>query len=124
MSPAIKTGVEGMLEIKILGMIAITSGTGFAMAQVPGVPDDFGSWSLTAILGFITICAIAAMTYMVKKIFENQAATLEQQKGHDEAVIEQTKEHAKCTAAVQELCARMNKRECLFQEFKHTPKLR
>jgi len=99
-----------MIGLKIAGTTAILS-SGGVIAQMLEVPEDFGSWSVTAILGFITLCAIGAMTYMVKKIFESQAE-------HDKVMMTVAKELSNSASAMNELNARLNKRPCLIPQDK------
>lgn len=46
--------------------VAVLSGAGMVIAQVPGVPDDFKTWPVTAILGLITLVALGCLVLVLK----------------------------------------------------------
>ena len=102
-----------MTGIKIIGATALLSGTGTVLAQTPMIPKNFEAWPLTAILGFITILAISAMMFMVKKVFEAQDKQLLAQAEHDKVLMALAVELSKNTAASNEMNKRLNQRKCL-----------
>lgn len=103
-----------MIGMKIAGGIALLSGTGVCVAQTPIVPEGFGTWPVTAILGFVAVCAIAAMTYMVKKNFEQQLKALEASEKHDDVLRELAVKIGETTAASNETNKRLNQKPCLM----------
>jgi len=80
------------------------------VAQVsPLVPDDFKSWPITAILGFITLACLAIVAYQIRgaiKTAENLAKVAEKQATADTQVRELTNE-------IRQLVLEMRGRPCV-----------
>lgn len=46
--------------LRVVDAVTTVSGLGLALAQVPGIPEDFATWPTTAILGLITLASLSA----------------------------------------------------------------
>jgi len=75
---------------------AATLSTAGIVAQVsPVVPDDFKSWPITAILGFITLVCLGIVAYQIRgaiKTAESLAKVAEKQTAADGQIRELTHE--------------------------------
>jgi hypothetical protein len=72
--------------------------SGLVLAQTVPLPDGFAGWPVTAMMAFITLSAIALLSFFVNKLFK----TLDNL--------------GKLHESITELCARMNTRPCLKDE--------
>jgi len=107
-------GGDIMTGAKATGLVSFFSGSGTALAQIPAVPEDFGSWSVSAILGMITICSLGVTAYLIKKVFEAQSK-------HEEALARSAAQMGEASTAMRELNSRLDVRPCLVDRNKVCP---
>lgn len=96
--------------ITISSIVGILSGAGIAFAQIPGVPADFKSWPVTAILGLVCLVSLSITFLTVRGSFKSMDKTAEAIKL--QAVVgASTHETMKgLLTRMEELCAKEGKR--------------
>lgn len=63
-----------MIMIRIASVSGMIGGTGLLAQTMPMIPEDLKTWPVTAILGAITLSALALCFFVVRKMFEVQSA--------------------------------------------------
>ena len=53
-------------EACVAGTGLVTSGMAVLAQALPGVPDDFKSWPITAIIGFLALASLALAAYAMR----------------------------------------------------------
>ena len=66
-----------MLGMKIWSFMGLVSGGGLIAQALPIVPQDFKTWPVTAMLGFLVLCSLALCFYVMKSTFANQIRATE-----------------------------------------------
>jgi hypothetical protein len=66
-----------MFEMKVFTFVGMTSAGGILAQMIPVVPQDFKTWPVTAMLGFLVLCALALCFYVMKSTFANQTRATE-----------------------------------------------
>lgn len=61
------------MHIDTATVTGLMSGIGLVAQQMPGVPDDFKTWPVTAMLALIALASLALAFFTIRGLFKLQA---------------------------------------------------
>jgi len=104
------------MKILLTSMIAtslLSSGSLVIAQIVPKLPDEWGSWPPTAILGAVAMVSLGICCYVMRQIFlaskEHNAVEIKRAEIIGEAVAERRETNR----ALNELCSKLNNLKCV-----------
>ena len=89
--------------------IGILSGACIAFAQVPGVPEDFKSWPVTAILGLVCLVSLGITYFTVRGTFKYMGETADAINSQAEVGAKTHETMKGLLTRMEELCSKYGK---------------